>query len=64
MTMSTSLAMPISHPINHTPHGMELLFSTGRDKIPVIELILGPRQRVNHEVYRCHGVNPESHADV
>lgn len=32
-------------------------FTTGlSSQIPVIELILGPGQRVNHEVYRCHGV--------
>lgn len=39
-------------------------FSTACNKIPVIELILSPGQRVNHEVNRCHGVNPKSHTGV
>lgn len=49
-----------------TIHAIDLnyTFQHGLNKIPVIELILGPGQRVNHEVYRCHGANPKSHGGV
>lgn len=52
----------IPHPAHK--YGFKFFFSTGRNKIPVIELILGPGQRVNNEVYWCHGVNPKSHTNV
>lgn len=47
-------------------HALDLnnTFQHGLNKIPVIELILGPGQRVNHEVYRCHWANPNSHGGV